>query len=50
MATESQKDSAFEVNSRTDEVYEMQPTSKLGGTNDDDHDMQTLGRIQQLNV
>lgn len=50
MATDSRKDWALEVNSRTDELYEMQPTSKLGGTNHDDHDMRMLGRVQQLNV
>jgi hypothetical protein len=50
MATESQKQSALEVNSHADEVYEMQPASKLGGTDHDNHDMRVLGRVQQLNV
>lgn len=50
MATDTQKTSAIETNSREDELYEMQPTSKLGGTNHDDHDMRMLGRVQQLNV
>jgi hypothetical protein len=50
MATESIKNSGLEVRSHSDEVYEMQPTSKLGGTNHDDHDMRMLGRTQQLNV
>lgn len=40
----------MEGSSRVDEVYEMQTTSRLGGTNHDDHDMQMLGRTQQLNV
>lgn len=30
--------------------YEMQSYSKLGGTEADEHDMQMLGRTQQLNV
>ena len=50
MTNDLQKNSVLEANSRTDEVYEMEPTSKLGGTNNDDHDMQMLGRVQQLNV
>lgn len=50
MATNSKQKSSFEVSSHTDEVFEMQPVPRLGGTNHDDHDMQVLGRTQQLNV
>jgi hypothetical protein len=50
MATNPRKLSSFEVSSQTDEVFEMQPVPRLGGTNHDDHDMQMLGRTQQLNV
>ncbi|KAB5555054.1 amino acid permease [Coniochaeta sp. 2T2.1] len=49
MTTNSQKNSVLEASRRTDEVYELEPTSKLGGTNNDDHDMRMLGRVQQLN-
>jgi len=50
MATDYQKSSALEVSKPTDDAYEMHPHSKLRGTNNDDHDMRILGRVQQLNV
>jgi hypothetical protein len=36
--------------SREEDGYELRSWSQLGGTDADEHDMQMLGRTQQLNV
>jgi len=52
MATEDTKAYVVEGSnsSREEAGFEMHSWSQLGGTEADEHDMQVLGRTQQLNV
>lgn len=52
MSKETANDYAVERSnsSREENGYELRSLSQLGGTDADEHDMQMLGRIQQLNV
>jgi hypothetical protein len=52
MTTELQKDYAVEgINSSQEEVgLDLPHSAHLGGTDTDKHEMQVLGKVQQLNV